>query len=278
VIATEIDIRTEVARVQGEIVLFRERCLPAFFGDPVHEVFDEDYAEWVREKTMSGGPLSDWQGATCRLADLLPLGPLSPNSPKFSRDDFGEFLFQPATPSFGVRDGQIVWRIRLFVDPSFCVPFCPSFAELPTALENPARLAEVRRWLMGLPVDSPELANALCMVLPFVADADPAFAKLALDPETWRNVVLNDQDIAEEERAKRLGVVEGPWFGHVLNNALLHVLGALANNHFRMIEDFLDHPFLIGGYSHLTPSYLLAVLFEKVAILRQLCEERPELW
>jgi hypothetical protein len=45
-----------------------------------------------------------------------------------------------------------------------------------------------------------------------------------------------------------------------------------------MIEDFLEHPFLIGGYSHLMPSYLLAVLLEKVAILRQLSEERPELW
>ena len=61
-------------------------------------------------------------------------------------------------------------------------------------------------------------------------------------------------------------MVDGLWFGHILNNALLHVLGALANNNFMMIDDLLDHPFLVGGYSHLTPSYLFAVLFEKVAI------------
>jgi hypothetical protein len=154
--------------------------------------------------------------------------------------------------------------------------YCRNLPE--SALDNPDRLPEIRRWFMGFPVDSPELANALCMVLPSIADADPAFAKLALDPETWRNVVLADRDISEEERARRLKWIEGQVFSHWLNNSLLHVLGAIANNNFMMIEDFLDHPFLVGGYSHLTPSYLLAVLFEKVVILRQLSEERQELW
>ena len=41
--------------------------------------------------------------ATRRLAELLPLGPLA--SSKISREDFKEFLFQEATPSFCVRDG-----------------------------------------------------------------------------------------------------------------------------------------------------------------------------
>ncbi len=131
---------------------------------------------------------------------------------------------------------------------------------------------------MSLPIDSSELANSLCSVLPLIADADPAFAKLALDPETWRGLVLNDRDITDEQRAKRLKCVDGQWFGHVFNNALLHVLGAIANNDFMTIEDFLDHPYLVGGYTHLFGHYLLAVLFEKVVILRQISEERPELW
>jgi len=131
---------------------------------------------------------------------------------------------------------------------------------------------------MSLPVDSPELANALCMALPLLADTDPNFAKLALDPDTWRSLVLNDRGITEEQRTKRLKMVDGLWFGHVLNNALLHVLGALANNNFLVIEDFLDHPYVCGGYSHLFSHYTFAVLLEKVAILRQLSEERPELW
>jgi hypothetical protein len=108
-------------------------------------------------------------------------------------------------------------------------------------------LTEVRRWLMRLAVDSPELWNSLCSVLPLIADADPSFAKLALDPETWSNLVLNDRGISEEQRAKRQQMIDGQWFGHVLNNALLHVLGALANNYFMMIEDLLQHTNLSGA-------------------------------
>lgn len=279
-ITEHIDIRAEIARVQEEVVCFRDRCLPTFFGDRVHEIFKEEYCEWVREKIMTRtGSLSEWQEATHRLADLLPLGPLAPNAPKLSRDDFREFLLQEATHSFCIRGGRIVWKISLFVDPTFCGPYCGTFPDLPTALENlPARLPEFRQWLMSLPADSIELANMLCMALPFIADADPAFAKLALDPETWHQIVLADRNITEEERTKRLKCVESQWFGHVLNNSLLHVLGALACNHFLLIEEFLDHPFLCGGYSHLFGPYVFAVLFEKVVILRQLSEERPELW
>jgi hypothetical protein len=269
VITEQINIRAEVAKVQNELVLFRDKCLPAFFGTTIHEVFGAEYCDWVHQKRNSGFP--EWQEATRRLAELFPLGPLV--SSKISREDFREFLFQEATPSFCVREGRIVWNIRLFVDQSLCSAYFPHLD--PAAFEN---LPEVRRWLMSLPVDSPELANALCMALPLLADTDRNFAKLALDPDTWRSLVLADRDISEEQRTKRLKMVDGLWFGHILNNALLHVLGALANNSFMMIEEFLNHPFLVGGYSHLTPSYLLAVLFEKVAILRTLSAQRPELW
>ena len=264
--AEHIDIRAEVAKVQGELLSFRLRILPALFETPLDAVFGEDYALWVRVK--SKGRLSEWQEATRRLADLLPLGPLACS--KIDRERFRDFLVQGATPLFSVREGRIVWNIGLFVDRSLCSTYFPSL--------DLSNVSEVRRWLMSLPVDSPELANALCMVLPLIADADPAFAKMALDPKEWRGIVLADRDITEEDRAKRLKLVEGPWFSHVLNNALLHVLGAVANNNNTTIEEFLDHPFLVGGYSHLMPSYVFAVLVEKVAILRQLSEERRELW
>jgi hypothetical protein len=279
VIAEQIDIRAEIGTVQKELLFFRDRCLPAFFGMPIHECFEGEYAQWVQEKIATrAGAASNWQRATCRLAELLPLGPLPANSPTISRDDFREFLFQEATPGHCVREGRIIWQIRLFVDRTFFRYYCSTFPDLPAAMENlPARLPEVRQWLMSLSVDT-DLANVLCMILPFIADADPAFAKLALEPETWRTIVLADQDIAEEQGTQWLNRIEGPWFGHVLNNALLHVLGALANNHFTMIEDFLDHPFIVGGYTHLMPHYVFAVLFEKVMILRQLSEEQSDLW
>jgi hypothetical protein len=272
VIAKHIDIRAEIARVQSELVCFRERVLPAFFGTPLDAVFEAEYADWVRVK--SKGRLSVWQEATCRLADLLPLGPLACS--KISRGDFRDFLFQEATPSYCVWAGRIVWDSRLFVDPSLCSLYCPTLPE--SSLNNPDRFPEVRGWLMNLPVDSLELANGLCMALPLIADADPAFAKMALDPKEWRGIVLADRDITEEQRTQRLKMIDGLWFGHILNNALLHTLGSLANNNFMMIEDFLDHQYLCGGYTHLMSPYIFAVLFEKVAILWQLSQERPELW
>jgi hypothetical protein len=283
VIAEQIDIKAEIARVQGELIVFRDFCLSAFFGTPIDPVFQTEYGEWVAEKFGRNPPLSNWQRATCQLAQLLPLGPLPPNSWEISREDFKEFLFQEATPSFCVRQERIVWQITLYMDLDMC--FCGWRGCSSEPMDGREALAEfladvsaVRRWLMSLPVDSTQLANSLCSVLPLIADADPAFAKLALDPETWSNLVLADRGTTEEERKKRLKCVEGQWFGHTLNNALLHVLGAVANNNFMLIEDFLDHPYLVGGYTHLMPHYVLAVLFEKVTILRQIAQERHELW
>lgn len=129
---------------------------------------------------------------------------------------------------------------------------------------------------MGLPVDNCGLFNALCMVVPLIADIDPAFAKLALDPETWRSVVMADATLSDHAKQERQKTIDQGFLRHVLNNALLHVLGALANNHFLSIREYLDHPCLFGGYTYLMPDYLFGVLLEKVRILRQLATEpRP---
>ncbi len=109
--------------------------------------------------------------------------------------------------------------------------------------------------MASAPAMDGRLWNPLCMTLPFVADVDPAFAKKALDPNTWNNERLP--------------------FRCVINNALLHVLGSLANNHFMLIRDYLDHPCLYGNYTHLMPHYLFALLFQKVSILRQLTTVQP---
>jgi hypothetical protein len=107
-----------------------------------------------------------------------------------------------------------------------------------------AKTERVKRWLLGLPVNDDVLWNALCMVLPSVADHDPAFAKLILDPDTWKAVVRTDASLTNEEKAQRLELIRRGYFCHVLNNALLHVLGALANNHFDL--RFLG-PSSLGG-------------------------------
>jgi hypothetical protein len=276
---TDLNLKYEIAKVQTELIFFRDRCLPAFLDREVDDSLGEEYAEWVREKIQAvAGQLSGWQRATNRLSDFLPLGSLAPDSPDISREEFKEFLFQDAKPSMSMRDGRIIWKIELYMSPDFCVPSCPSCPVFPTDLEKfQARLPDVQHWLMSFPVDSIELYNALCTVLPFIADADPAFAKLALDLDTWRDIVIRDSDITDDVRTKWLRRIEG-YFGHVLNNSLLHILGSLANNHFLLIGDFLDHPRLRGGYAHLKPHYLFAVLLEKVAMLRQLGDDRQGLW
>ena len=123
---------------------------------------------------------------------------------------------------------------------------------------------------LGLPVNDAVLWNALCMVLPSIADQDPVFATFVLDPETWKAIVRPDGRLPHNEKAKRLELIEIGYFRHVLNNALLHVLGALANNHFLAIRELLDHPHLIGSYTGLMPHYVFAVLFNKVKTIRNL--------
>jgi len=268
---TELDFSADIAKVQVELIFFRDQCLPALLDGYVDESPRDAHTQSVYKKIHNvAGRLSDWQTATNRLADFLPLGPLTADSPKLNRNEFTDFLFQEASPCMSVQDGKINWQIRLLMSPEISSLCCKSCPESPT---NPERflscLFQVQNWLMSLPAGSAELCNVLCSILPFVADADPAFAKLALDPDTWRTLTLNNPDITEDERVTRLRMIDG-YFARGLNNALLHVLGSLANNHFLLIADYLDHPRLRGDYCHLMPHYLFAVLFEKVAILRKL--------
>jgi hypothetical protein len=67
-----------------------------------------------------------------------------------------------------------------------------------------------------------------------------------------------------------LDCIDGAWFGHTLNNALPHFLGAAANNGHGLLLELLDHPKLSGMHSHLMPHYLLGVLLAKVQALRAL--------
>lgn len=277
-----VDLKAEVAQVQAELTLFREECLPAFLDGPVQDFLEDGMSERLQQHIIAvAGRLSEWRDAALRLAEYLPLGPLPADAPDIDREDFGRFMFQEARPAFVVLGGRIVWRIELFMplDLAFqCPIFKGDAAEAEGGWERFAsRVEDVKRWLMGLPPDC-TLANSLCVLLPFVADADPAFVKLALDTDTWRGLVRADRGITEEERAKRLKQVAGQWFAHILNNALLHALGGLANNHFPVIRDFLDHPQLRGSYTHLMPHYLFAILFEKVRGLRRLLQKQPDLW
>jgi hypothetical protein len=279
----DIDLKAEVARVQQEMAFFRRECLPVFLGGPVQDFLSDGMSEHLKGHIVAvAGRLSEWRDAAMRLAEYLPLGPLPAEALSLNHQDFSRFRFQPATPAFAVRGGRIVWRIELFM-PVEAALDCPIFAGQADDGSDPwdrfrRRAEAVKKWLLGLPMDQGGHLDALCVIPPFLADIDPSFVRLAMDRDTWLAIARSAPGLSEEQREKRLDFLGGNWFAHVLNNALLHVLGGLANNHFLAIRDYLDHPQLRGSYTHLMPHYLFAVLFEKVGALRRLSQERPGLW
>lgn len=268
----QIDLEAEIAQVLSEIAVFREECLPAMLDESLERPHEEGAARSASDS------LSAWQAATCRLADMLR----SPGA-AIHREIFGE-LVNDATTSWRSQSGRIRWRIELFV------PFDGALLYwYPASKEERERLSDCIEWptehrleieahLLGLYAGRVDgdirevecaLWNALCMVLPWIADVDPAFAKLALDKENWRNLALTNHALTHEQRQERLRLIDG-YFGRVLNNALLHVLGALANNHFFEIRGYLNHPNVRGSYTYHMPYYLFTVLYEKAAGLRLL--------
>ncbi len=262
-----LDIRGEVARLHRELVSFRDDCLPALINSAGPAGYADDLAR----------PLRHWQGAVDRLLDALPSTETGGKPPPPDPVAFAEYLFQPVTASSHVvRDGRIAWRIELAVGwdtAAMDVLYRPTAGRVAPA--NPVEglrrdLPEARRWIMSRPVDGSDLWHLITVGLVPIADQDPAFAKLALDPETWRAVVLADRGIDEEIKVRGLAMVDGV-FRRVLNNALLHVIGALACNHFESILGLLDHPDLPGGsYTTMMPHYLFAVLYEKVRVLHEM--------
>jgi len=243
----------EIAKVQAELVMFRDECLPVFLGPHPHDTPHSITALKIEESNQ----LLPWYEAVTKLSESLPL-PGDSLAP-LNAGEFKDFMFQEAAPAYSLSDNNIRWKIGLFCDMTIALrdglrPPCLGKVGEVTEEEFWAAISEIEKWFLTFDAMDGHLWNPLCMTLPFVADADPAFAKKALDLSTWKN-------------AK-------PVFEHVINNALLHVLGSLANNHFTLIRDYLDHPCLYGNYTHLMPHYLFAVLFQKVSILRQLAAEQ----
>ena len=282
-----INLTSEVARVHRELTALRDQLLPALLGPC--EAYLEDRAQnparWpsVEQIEKSVRTLRNWQLAVNRLLDALPLARLGAADPEPDWSEYEEFLWQSVSASSHlVREGRVVWRIELFItwDDGLEYMLDKSGAASTREAQEPGpecsfdelqrRLPEVKRWFLALPVDGSVLFNALSFVLAPVSDLDPAFAKLALDLDTWWSIVRTDQTLDQATRSQRLGAIDCGDLPRAINNALLHVLAALANNHFGVIADFLDHPCLSGAYTGLIPHYLFAVLLEKVKTLRSL--------
>ncbi len=271
--------RNDIAKVQSELIAFRDEFLPEFLGLPLLESLPDYMPNHLRAQVVeTSHRLSSWQKAVDKLSEALPFA----NHSELRAEDFNDFMFQEATPAFSRSTDGIRWKIGLFVSLDWIRGWCwPTFLDRKDDAEAEeqdflAALPRIKPWLMSLAVDDSVLLNGLCMILPLIADFDPPFVKLALDPETWRSLVMSNADVPEEQRQMWLEAIDHGHFRHAVNNALLHVVGALANNNFMLIRDYLEHPCLHGGYTGLMPHYLFALLFQKVSILRQLASDSSQ--
>ena len=242
-----INLTSEVARVHWELTALRDQLLPALLGPCVAYLEDraQDPARWpsVEQIEKSVRTLRHWQLAVNRLLDALPLARLGAADPEPDWSEYEEFLWQSVSASSHlVREGRVVWRIELFIGWDFGLEYMLNMSGAASTREaqEPGpecsfdelqrRLPEVKRWFLALPADGSVLFNALSFVLAPVSDLDPAFAKLALDLDTWRSIVRTDQTLDEAIKSQRLGAIDCGDLPHAINNALLHVLAALANN------------------------------------------------
>ena len=245
----------EIAKVQAEILAFRNEYLPVFMEISRTPELIPPIAFESQQNTFH--LLSSWQDAITKVADALPL---PGDSAKFNQAEFKDFMFCEGTPGYSLLNNSISWKIGMYCDIRIAIlsgyrP--PDLGDNENFTEDDfwTAIPQIETWLLSLNAMDGLLWNPLCMTLPFIADVDPDFAQKALDLNTWGKT--------------------NPWFEHVVNNALLHVLASLANNHFMRIQDYLGHPCLLGRYTRLMPHYLFSVLFHKVLILRQLATDQP---
>ena len=265
-----IDLDAEKVRVLDELKAFRDVCLPNFFAPGgIEPVWDDDLP--LGGPDVANRPLHRWQDAVDRLAHVLvELDTL------LDRVEFKDFLFEEPEGDYSFHNGRITWRVGVGL---YCNREPDAWAFLtrmglekevegdPVEFLN-ARTPTARTWLFDLGVDHPNLGDTLCTLMPLFAEGNIDVLKEMLDPETWRSIVLAETGITPEVQSNRLRLIDAQ-LPRYTNNALLHVFGALANNHFEVILDLLRHPNLLGGYTDLFPHYLFGVLFGKVEILRR---------
>lgn len=268
-------LKTEIGLVHRELTVFRDELLRVLLSEPLSPLMPEHVPDFVRERSAAtSNRLSEWQSAVTSLADFLPI---NSNTSKPNAEHFDSFMFTKATPNFTVSVRGLRWKISLFIPVDWkCDDFWPQFLPAQeTAVDRERNfldnLPQIKRRLMKLSVLDSDLLNGLSFLLPLIADVDPAFVKLAMDPQTWRTLVESNADLTESDRRKMLESIEHGHFRHATNNALLHVFAGLGNNRFLELRDYLDHPCLYGSYAGLMPHYLFALLFQKVSILHDLC-------
>jgi hypothetical protein len=128
--------------------------------------------------------------------------------------------------------------------------------------------------LVGYVAPLPTLAEA---VLPVLAELDPAFVAEALDRGRLMAAVESNPALTPEERVLQRNLVNSRFFAGWLCHDLALVLEALANNRFAEIAHFLALPEIHADsfWNGVMPKILLATLYRKVRVLRDLARKVP---
>ena len=121
---------------------------------------------------------------------------------------------------------------------------------------------EVARKFIETPLTFNLLARRYATWLPVLAEIDPEFAMRALDFQRLKTSLVGDCPT---------GQVSGNFLASALESASMALtMTVMANNHFMRVYDMLEKPEIYGDWIGFMPSFLSAVLYHKVLVLRRL--------
>jgi hypothetical protein len=269
---TEIRLRTEIERVLSEIREFQEQLLPGIAAsDP--DLFTAQLKPDPKPWTERLRTLDEWQNAASQLRQILETQ-LTQAPRALDLTAFERFPWSKPSVDYTIEEHRIHWQISCYAEVDWLSAvhtyFRRDFGWPPKDDSHPGYSVEAtKQWLLAASVQSSQLWNALSAgVLPAIADHDPAFARRLLSWEDWWLRIATNPMLSESERDAELDFVCNKiMFKHVIHNAILHVMGSLANNHFMEIRPLLGHAEFVGRYGPLMPHYLLANLLAKVKVL-----------
>ena len=274
-----IVLGAEVARLRRELEIFGRCYLPRLLAGRVL-AYHEGAARLI-VVPEDPGRLRAWQAAVDRLVLALP--GTGPDGPGGDPDpaEFGDLLTDPGAGDWAPGPARIDWRLSPLPEPwpehrEDVARVILGQANLTVVGADPHveqlrfhRLA-VRRWFLALPINrrlDPGLPAAL---LPVLAEADPAFARRAIDPLALEAAVRADRSLTPSDVSRYVGYFRGYFYRSAVSSALARVLAALANNRFDEIGRFLDLPEVHGNWKGAMPRFVFAVLLGKVTVLRGL--------
>jgi hypothetical protein len=265
----------EAARVLWELHVFERVYLPALLGPG---------------RPASPSPaLDQWKRAVRQLRRAVPRAGRCQSTPHTdtlrkacaaAAPGCGDFLGDSPSECFSRVSGTISWHIYPYFGQGAAerdeqVRFVLRWARVGDD-RAAAPWVELRRvlravqesFLAVLPV-LPEAA------LPVLAELNPAFVAQALDRGRLVAAVESNPALTPEERLWQRNLVNSRFYAGWLCYSLTLVLEALANNHFAKIAWFLTFPEIHADsfWNGLMPKILLATLYRKTVVLRDLAQK-----